>query len=243
MNNILQNINNSKRSLGILIDPEKMGDDEVSAFAKAVPQTISSLKEKLSIDYCCLLVGGSTMKGVDINHWVEKLKKQVDLPIILFPGSPDQLTEAADGLLFLSLLSGRNPAYLIDHQVEAAKRLTETQLEVIPTSYLLIDGGHTSAVERTTGTTPMSQKDPEVVATTAYAGQLMGHELVYLEAGSGAIHPVSSQIIRMTSDSINIPVIVGGGLRKIQDMQKAYEAGASMLVVGTAIEEDPDWKG
>jgi putative glycerol-1-phosphate prenyltransferase len=243
MSQILKQIKASKKSLGILVDPEKTVGSEVYAFAKAIQSSITRIKKALDLDYVILLVGGSTMNDVDMDNWVKKLKDSCDLPIVLFPGSSDQISEHADGILFLSLLSGRNPDYLVEQQVKAARRLRKSVIEVMPTTYLLINGGKKSAVERVTQTKPMNQDNVNLIAETAYAGQLMGHQLLYLEAGSGALNPVSSEIIKQCSEILNIPIIVGGGLRTFEDIEAAYHAGASMVVVGTAIEENLDWKG
>jgi phosphoglycerol geranylgeranyltransferase len=236
MPELLKSIQQANRSLAVLIDPEKMELDTIIAFAKAIPPTIYSLKEKLQIDQFFFFVGG-------MNQWVKKLKEHTDTPVVLFPGSPEQLSENADGLLFLSLLSGRNPQFLIEHQVDAAMQLKETRLEVIPTGYLLIDGGKETAVQSVSKTLPLSQNDIKNIVNHAYAAQLMGNQLIYLEAGSGAKDSVSVDIVRKVSDQINVPLIVGGGLRTIAQIEAVYNAGAKMVVVGTAIEENINWNG
>ncbi|WP_124979023.1 geranylgeranylglyceryl/heptaprenylglyceryl phosphate synthase [Nonlabens xiamenensis] len=243
MSEILQNINASQRSLGILLDPEKLELNDLPAFAKAILPNIKNIQSQLQIDQLIFLVGGSTLPEMNLGAWVSELKNQVHLPILLFPGHHHQITEAADGLMFLQLISGRNPEYLIAQQIEAAKKLYNSSLEIIPTAYLLVDGGKETAVERVSKTKPMAQTAIESICDTAFAGQLMGNRLVYLEAGSGAIQAVSTEIIRKVSASLRVPLIVGGGLRKLDQMEKAYQAGASMLVVGTAIEQNVHWKG
>jgi phosphoglycerol geranylgeranyltransferase len=243
MPDLLKLITQANRSLAVLIDPEKMVLDEIAAFAKAIPPTISSLKEKLQIDQFFFFVGGSTMENTDINQWVKKLKEHTETPIVLFPGSPEQLSENADGLLFLSLLSGRNPEFLIEHQVAAAMQLKNTHLEVIPTGYLLIDGSKETAVQRVSKTLPLPQKNVQNIVNHAYAAALMGNQLIYLEAGSGAVKSVATEIVREVSAQINVPLIVGGGLRTIAQIEAVYNAGAKMVVVGTAIEENINWNG
>ncbi|MGB3590959.1 MAG: geranylgeranylglyceryl/heptaprenylglyceryl phosphate synthase [Nonlabens sp.] len=240
---ILESIGNGEKNLAILVDPEKMEVDKISAFAKAVTLAASNFLKNHNIHLTHLLVGGSTMKGVDIELWVATLKKHIKIPVVLFPGDESQLTDTADGLLFLNLLSGRNPEYLAGTQVRAAKKLKNSTLEIIPTTYLLIDGGHESAVQRVTNTQPLQQQGVSLISQTAYAGQLMGNRLTYLEAGSGALQPVSTPVVKAVAMATNIPLIVGGGIRTIDTMQELFEHGASMIVVGTAFEENLAWKG
>jgi putative glycerol-1-phosphate prenyltransferase len=243
MPELLKSIQQANRSLAVLIDPEKMKLDAIAGFAKAIPLTISSLKENLNIDQFFFFVGGSTMENTDFNQWIRKLKEHTNTAIVLFPGSPEQVSENADGLLFLSLLSGRNPEFLIEHQVAAAMQLKKTHLEVIPTGYLLIDGGKETAVQRVSKTVPLSQKNIQNIVNHAYAAALMGNQLIYLEAGSGAVKSVATEIVREVSAQINVPLIVGGGLRTTAQIEAVYNAGAKIVVVGTAIEENINWNG
>ncbi len=243
MNKILKSIAQSNRSLAILIDPEKMEVDTVSAFAKAISITISSLQKKLQIDHFFFFVGGSTMGETKFDLWIKILKENTKIPIVIFPGSHNQLSEYAEGLLFLNLISGRNPDYLIEQQVTAARKLRKTSLEIIPTGYLLIDGGKETAVQRVSKTQPLSQSLVSSIVDHAFAGQLMGNDIIYLEAGSGAFKSVSPTIVRKVSNQINVPLIVGGGLRTLGQIEEIYEAGAQMVVIGTAIEENINWKG
>lgn len=243
MINILESISKSSRSLAILIDPEKMKMDSISAFAKAASNSISNLKRKLQIEQFYFFIGGSTMKDVDLNRWIKTLKENTNIPIVIFPGSCKQLSENADGLLFLNLLSGRNPEYLIGQQVLAAQQLKKSSLEIISTGYLLIDGGKETAVQSVSKTKPLLQKDISDIVNHAYAAQLMGNQLIYLEAGSGATQSVSKEIVRDVSKQIKIPLIVGGGLRTLPQIEETFIAGAKMVVIGTAIEENINWKG
>jgi putative glycerol-1-phosphate prenyltransferase len=243
MHDALKNIKQSSRSLAILIDPEKMKLDAVADFVESISTTILFLKKKLHIEQFLFFVGGSTMKNTNFDYWIKKLKQNTDIPIVIFPGSCDQLSESADALLFLHLISGRNAAYLIDQQVKAAQRLKATALEVIPTGYILIDGGTKTAVQRISKTSPLTQNNIQDVVDHAYAGQLMGNQLIYLEAGSGAKESVSVAIVREVSNQINIPLIVGGGLRTLDQIKSVYEAGAKLVVIGTAIEENINWNG
>lgn len=194
-------------------------------------------REVAGINDVFFFVGGSTMEGVSLDTWLQALGKNTKLPIVIFPGSYGQLSEHAHGLLFLSLLSGDNAAYLIGQQRQAAAHLKTTQLEIIPTAYLLIEVGNVSAVQRISQTMPLPQGDIETIVNNAYAGALMGNKLIYLEAGSGAKNPVKPEIIQAVVSQLSIPVIVGGGIKDFMTMNRAFEAGANMVVVGTAIED------
>ena len=184
-----------------------------------------------------VFVGGST--GAVADEFVATLKSRVQAPIVLFPGNPCQLSEQADALLFLSLLSGRNPEMLIGQQVAAAARLRGSRLQIIPTGYLLVDGGRKSTVEKVSGTSPIARTDVELAVNTAYAGQLLGMQAIYLEAGSGAAEPVPVEMIRAVRQAIGIRLIVGGGLRSRKDAEAAWSAGADTVVVGNVLEQDP----
>lgn len=218
--------------LAILIDPEKFKVED--AFAKAYLQKIPSQTTHI-------LVGGSTDALGMTDAVVKILKKYSTRPILLFPGNYTHITPAADGILFLSLLSGRNPEYLIGQQVKGATHIQQSNLEIIPTGYILIDGGKKTAVQQVSNTLPIAQNAIDTIVATALAGQYLGKKCIYLEAGSGALYPISTAIIKAVTAVLDIPVIVGGGIRSVEEMQKAYEAGATMVVVGTAFEED-HWK-
>jgi len=161
------------------------------------------------------------------------------LPIIIFPGSADQVSNKADGILFLSLISGRNPEYLIEQQVQAAIQIKESNLEVLPTGYILVDGGKESAVERVSSSKPICQTNSELILKTALAGEFSGKKIIYLEAGSGATVPVASTIISLVKNNLSIPLIVGGGIQTLHQLTTAYTAGADLVVIGTAFEKDP----
>ena len=183
------------------------------------------------------------MAGVDLDKWLVEFIKTTNLKILLFPGSHLQISENANGLLFLNLISGRNPQYLIGEQVKAAGKLHNSGLEVIPTGYILVDGGFETAVARVSETTPIFQNEEKLIIDTAIAGQLMGNQLIYLEAGSGALEPISVETVTRVVEALHIPVIAGGGLRDLESVRKRFEAGVKMVVVGTAIEQDLNWNG
>ncbi|SCY36235.1 putative glycerol-1-phosphate prenyltransferase [Nonlabens sp. Hel1_33_55] len=240
---ILESIKVNRRTLGILLDPEKLDVDGFPAFAKAIQSSTLKLKKDLDLDQIIFLIGGSTMENVVLDSWLIAFKNQIDLKLVLFPGSAYQISEHADGLLFLNLISGRNPEYLIGEQVKAASRLKESKLDIIPTGYVLLNGGKQTAVERVSKTKPIDQKETDLIMDTVFAGQLMGNQLIYLEAGSGANVPVNPDIVGQVVSTVDIPVIVGGGLRTLKDINERFKAGAKLVVVGTAIEDDLNWKG
>jgi putative glycerol-1-phosphate prenyltransferase len=152
-----------------------------------------------------------------------------------------QISDKADALLFLSLISGNNPKYLIGKHVQAVSKLRTSNLEVIPTGYLLIENGKQTAVERVTQTKPLSRKHTQQIVDTAKAGELLGMQVVYLEAGSGALNPVPNEIIRLVKKDCTLPLIVGGGIRSKQQLEVAYQSGADLVVIGTAFEEDENF--
>lgn len=213
--------------LAILIDPEKVSDKT------------GRLIDLMSVnppDF--VLVGGSTGSAMDT--LITQLKERVDAPVVLFPGNVSQVTEKADVLMFLSLISGRNPEYLIGSHVKAASLLKNTKLKVVPVGYILVDGGKRSAVQRVSGTEPISSTNVELIADTALAGQLLGMRYIYLEAGSGAPHRVPDAVVSAVKSSINIPLIVGGGLKSSEDLTAVSAAGADIAVVGNALESNPE---
>jgi len=218
-----------KKLLAILVDPDKFRIEQAAEFLRSIP-----------LETTHIFVGGSTVPNGLTEVLVDAFKLYTSRPIIIFPGDSSQITDAADGLLFLSLLSGRNPEYLIAQQVQAVSSLRTTSLEVISTGYLLIDGGIESSVAQVTKTSAMDQDNVQQIVDTARAGMLLGMKLIYLEAGSGATTPVAVEIISEVKKEISIPLIVGGGIRSEAQKQEAYEAGADMVVMGTAFERfDP----
>ena len=221
----LQASTNKTKLLAVLIDPDNFNITKSVSFLKSLP-----------IDTTHLLVGGSTVEEGKTTNLVLEIKKYSKLPLILFPGDVSQVTNKADGLLFLSLLSGRNPEYLIGQQVKAVSKLRNSTIEVLSTGYLLIDGGNVSSVERVSKTQPMSQNNIQTIVDTAKAGELLGNHLIYLEAGSGAKIPVHQDVISAVKNEISIPLIVGGGIKTEKQKQEAYLAGADMVVMGTVFE-------
>lgn len=230
--NIYQNIlsakQQNKKLLAVLIDPEKIDIKHLSVFLKKVHQSIATH----------IFVGGSTDHNNLTESVVIAIKKATKLPVILFPGDVAQITNKADGILFLSLISGRNPEYLIEQQVKAVPFLKESNLEIIPTGYILIDGKKETAVQSVSNTKPIPQTEISTIVNTALAGAFSGKKLTYLEAGSGSTEAVSQKIIKEVSVNLTIPLIVGGGIRSKQQLNTAFESGADMVVIGTAFEND-----
>jgi phosphoglycerol geranylgeranyltransferase len=191
---------------------------------------------------CCeagidaLLIGGSRMLNHDFQAAVAAVKASCDLPLIIFPGGSTQLAPEADALLFLTLISGRNPRYLIEEQVQAAPHIKQYGLETIPTGYMLIASGKATAVERVSGTQPLPRDNPSLAAAHALAGQYLGLKMIYLEAGSGADQPFPDEMIAEVRQTIDLPLIVGGGIRSPETAAAKVRAGADFIVVGTALE-------
>ena len=216
--------------LAILLDPDKTAIDEIPAALKR----IRLLKANF------IFVGGSSVKNGLTDLFVKTLKNNTKIPIVLFPGDYSQVTDNANALLFLSLLSGRNPEYLIEQQIKSVPFLKNSTLEIIPTGYILIDGGTSSSVLKVSKTTPISQENITLAVATAIAGMYKGKQLIYLEAGSGAKYPVNATIISKVKESISIPLIVGGGIRTKEQLNNAFNNGADLVVIGTAFEENID---
>ncbi|MCK0179599.1 geranylgeranylglyceryl/heptaprenylglyceryl phosphate synthase [Flavobacteriaceae bacterium S0862] len=225
---ILVSISKNKKLLAVLIDPDITKPKNVSGFMIKVNASMASH----------IFVGGSEVDESVTEKLVSEIKNLTDLPVIIFPGDISQITKKADALLFLSLISGRNADYLIGKQVEAVSKLRQTNLEVIPTGYLLIENGKETSVQKVTATTPMLRNNIQEIVDTAKAGELLGMKLAYLEAGSGALHPITENIISSVKQELNIPLIIGGGIRSNEQLNNAYQAGADMVVIGNAFEED-----
>ncbi len=221
----LKSVAEKEKQLAILIDPDKFDASEVGFFLKKIPKETTHL-----------FVGGSTVANGETEEAVKALKTETKLPIFLFPGDHSHITNLADALLFLTLLSGRNAEYLIGQQIKSISKLRNSPLEIISTGYILIDGGNNSAVSKVTNTEPLPQENIEMIVNTALAGQFMGAKLIYLEAGSGAKFPVKPEIISEVKKAINIPLIIGGGIKTEIQKQAAYNSGADMVVMGTVYE-------
>ncbi|MGB5364100.1 MAG: geranylgeranylglyceryl/heptaprenylglyceryl phosphate synthase [Aureibaculum sp.] len=230
-NKILQHINSSKKNgkklLAVLLDPDKFIIEEL-------PNIFDKFNQK--IDF--IFVGGSSVSPGFTQELVKKIKSYSKLPVILFPGDFSQISPQADAILFLSLLSGDNPEYLIKQQIKSVPSLLASDLEIIPTGYILIDGDNHTSVQKISNTTPIDPANIELALHTAIAGMYMGKHLIYLEAGSGAKNPVPLSLIKKVSENITIPLIVGGGINNKEQLNNAYKNGADLVVIGNAFEKD-----
>ena len=219
------------KRFAVLIDPDKMRLGNM--------ERVIDLAIQAKVDY--FFVGGSLVVNDMMDYCLDAIKEaSAHIPTILFPGSPQQINDKAKAILFLSLISGRNPDLLIGQHVIAAPTLKRTQLEVIPTGYMLIDGGTPTTASYVSGTHPIPYNKGEIAYCTAVAGELLGLKTIYMDAGSGAKNPVSADMISIVSRSIDIPLIVGGGMRTPQKVAENARAGADVIVVGNALEKDPN---
>ena len=219
---------NQRKMWAILLDPDKVDLKNFEQLSKRIQNANPDL----------LLVGGSFLSEQKLAKLVKKLKKHCELPVILFPGSPAQITSHADAMLLLSLISGRNAEYLIGKHVESAPILYQSGLEVIPTGYMLIENGRSTSVEYISNTKPIPRNKTDIALATALAGEMLGMKMLYLEAGSGAQKPVPLKMISAVSKHSRLPIIVGGGIKTKTRMLKAWAAGADLIIVGTAFEND-----
>ncbi len=218
-----------KKSFAVLIDPDKVNYASLDHLIK--------ISVDANVDY--FFVGGSLVVSDYLEECVNSIKSRCSIPVILFPGSPSQITASADALLYLSLISGRNPELLIGQHVVSAPLIKKSGLEVMPTGYMVVDGGAPTTVSYISNASPLPSDKKEIAMCTAMAGEMLGMKLIYMDAGSGAKKPISESIIESVSSCIQIPLIIGGG---IISPEKAYlncKAGADVIVVGNAIEKDP----
>ena len=215
------------KQLAILIDPHKGGNQ----LAELLP-----LLQANPPHY--VLVGGSMVSDTTTSV-IETIRKYVSSPILLFPGSAAQISPAADALMYLSLISGRNPEFLIGQHVQSALQVYQSNLPVIPVGYMLIESGGITSVQYVSNTQPIPRTKNDIAVATALAGQYLGQQAIYLEGGSGAKMPVEPAMIAAVKQHLSIPLIVGGGIRTPQAMLQAFQAGADVVVIGNVLEENP----
>ena len=218
-----------RKSFAVLIDPDKVNEQKISELVE--------LTAAAKVDY--LLVGGSLVISNHLNDVVIRIKRESNIPVILFPGTPSQVSRHADALLYLSLISGRNPELLIGQHVISAPFVKQSGLEIISTGYMVIDGGAPTTVSYISNAAPIPSDKNEIAMCTAMAGEMLGMKLIYMDAGSGARRAIAENMIEKVAAVIEAPLVVGGG---ISDPEKAYrncKAGADLIVVGNAIEKDP----
>ncbi|MTI32650.1 geranylgeranylglyceryl/heptaprenylglyceryl phosphate synthase [Xanthovirga aplysinae] len=220
-----------QKSFAILIDPDKVEKPESCL-------RLIEMAAENQVDF--FFVGGSLVTSDSQAGIIDLIQNNCDIPVILFPGSLMQLNFSADALLFLSLVSGRNPDLLIGQHVQAAPLLKKSALEILPTAYMLIDPGHPTSVSYMSQTAPIPKDKPSLAASTAQAAELLGMKLVYMDAGSGAKENISEEMIHTVSKSLDIPLIIGGGINSIEKAEKAFKAGADLIVIGNGIEKNPN---
>ena len=217
-----------KKSFAVLVDPDKTDLQQMD--------TLLSLGEQAKIDYW--FVGGSLVISSQLDELVRHIKKNTSIPVVLFPGSPSQVTRQADALLYLSLISGRNPELLIGQHVLSAPFVKQSGLEILSTGYIVVDGGAPTTVSYISNAAPIPADKEDIALCTALAGEMLGMKLIYMDAGSGARQPITTSMIKRVADQISIPLIVGGGIKTPEKAQENCKAGADLIVVGNAIEKE-----
>lgn len=217
------------KKIAVLLDPDKV--------RKGNLDRILTLSIDSNIDF--FLIGGSLLVNNMLDYTIEVIKESCNIPLVLFPGNSFQISDKADAILLLSLISGRNPDLLIGHHVISAPILKASNLEILSTGYILIDGGVETSVSYMSNSKPIPYDKSDIALCTALAGEMLGLKIIYLEAGSGAKHPVSGDIIEKVASAIDIPIIVGGGIKTPEKILANLEAGADMVVIGNILEKEP----
>lgn len=218
-----------KKSFAVLIDPDKVDTPAIDA--------LITLAVEANVDY--LLVGGSLVISNHLDEVVKSIKSRCHIPVILFPGTPSQVSKYADALLYLSLISGRNAELLIGQHVISAPFVKKSGLELMSTGYMVIDGGAPTTVSYISNATPIPSNKNEIAMCTAMAGEMLGMKLIYMDAGSGADRPISESMIQSVAQSIEVPLVIGGGITTPEKAYRSCKAGADMVVIGNAIEKNP----
>jgi putative glycerol-1-phosphate prenyltransferase len=231
LHTIKNNIANNQKHLAVLIDPDSIENESQLI-------NICERSNEASIDF--ILVGGSLITNGFFDTCIQIIKQHTKIPVVLFPGNIMQVSKDADAILLLSLISGRNPDLLIGKHVLAAPMLKQSGLEIIPTGYMLIDGGNITSVSYMSNTTPIPAEKHSIAACTAMAGEMLGLQVTYMDAGSGAQHPISTKIISAVRESVNGPIFIGGGIKTPEGAIAACNAGADVVVVGNAFEKEPE---
>ena len=229
LNNITKKSKQNIKQLGVLVDPDKC--------SPASLKTLCTMAQESGTDY--LLVGGSLLTRQNMSKCIAEIKRHSSLPVLIFPGNIMQIEPGADALLFLSLISGRNPEMLIGNHVLAAPMLRNSGLEVIPTGYMLVESGLVNSVMYMSNTTPIPREKTDIAFCTAMAGEMLGLQLIFMDAGSGAKHPVPLEMIGLVKQHISLPLVVGGGIREAETAGDVWEAGADLVIIGNAAEARP----
>ena len=218
-----------KSAFAVLADPDKIAPNDM--------QHLAALCNDAGVDY--LFLGGRLLMVQQVEACIVKFKANSNIPVVLFPGSPIQFTPLADAILYLSLVSGRNPDLLIGQHVISAPLIRNSGIEVISTAYMLIDGGVPTTVSYMSNSLPIPANKPDIALSTAWAAELQGKHLIYMDAGSGAKYPVNAKMIEKVSRNTDLPLIVGGGIKNAEQVYQNCISGAQIVVVGNAIEKDP----
>jgi putative glycerol-1-phosphate prenyltransferase len=229
LNRFISNKANGVKSFAVLIDPDKT---DTSTCLQLIRNSVEN-----KVDF--FFVGGSLITGNNMGQVIKLIKTHTSVPVILFPGSNLHIDMSADALLFLSLISGRNPDFLIGQHVISAPILKKSSLEILPTGYILVESGKQTTVSYMSNTTPIPYDKPEIAACTAMAGEMLGLKLIYLDAGSGAQRAITPKMISTVRKSVDVPLIVGGGIRSANEAYEAMLAGADTIVIGNGIEKNP----
>jgi phosphoglycerol geranylgeranyltransferase len=231
---IIQKINSAKtrgdKLFSLLIDPGKLKEVDL----------LETINRAIACNIDLFFVGGSLITLSKLDETIKLIKKMCSIPVVIFPGSAFQVSSSADALLFLTLISGRNPEFLIGQQVVAVPLIKSANIETISTGYILIDGGKPTSVSYMSGTTPIPHDKDDIALCTALAGEMMGNQLIYLDTGSGAEKTVSEKMIKKISSQIKVPLIVGGGINSVEKLKVIFNSGADIVVVGNAIENNID---
>ena len=230
-NHLLNTIKAKGAAYLILLDPDKLSYSKIIPFIRQC--------EKSGVDG--FLIGGSLMISGDLNTFIETIKVETSLPLIIFPGGVNQISPLADAILFLSVISGRNAEHLIGKHVTASPLIKRAKVEPISTGYILVESGVTTTAVYMSGSLPIPKNKPEIASATALAGEYLGMKLIYLEAGSGAQEPVPDEMVKAVSKECSIPIIVGGGIRNPQTARRKVENGASIIVTGNFFEDENNW--
>ena len=217
-----------RKSFAVLIDPDKVDNEKIDQ--------LLTLSTEAKVDY--FFVGGSLVISSHLDECIQQIKASSDIPVLLFPGSPSQVSKYADALLYLSLISGRNPELLIGQHVISAPFVKNSGLEIMPTGYMVIDGGAPTTVSYISNATPIPADKNEIAMCTAMAGEMLGMKLIYMDAGSGAKRAITETMIEKVARNIEIPLIIGGGITEPEKAYRNCKAGADVIVVGNAIEKD-----
>lgn len=225
---IIKKNNSGKKQLCVLIDPDKCSVEKLEHICQSATEA--------DIDY--FFIGGSLITNDTLGLCIQALKQNTTIPVIIFPGNTMQIHNDADGILFLSVISGRNPEMLIGKHVIAAPYLKQSGLEVIPTGYMLIESGKPTTALYMSNTHPIPYDKDDIAVCTAMAGEMLGLKMIYMDAGSGAMNHISFSMIEKVKKSISLPLIIGGGIKSPETAKEIYSAGADLIVIGNAVENN-----